>query len=146
MPLFQTALDTCLDSPPLGQPLDRANGRRGFGSQTADDPPPATLGEPWKADCGCCDSFSQSTNPASTFELSQCRHCEERLPGPRRGFKIWLPSGSLSPKTAACICTWRVERDWQKRLAKGWRKVGEGLVKGWRRVGEFPCTFQLCNS
>ena len=29
-----------------------------------------------------------------------------------------------------------LERGWQKRLAKGWRKVGEGLAKGWQRVGE----------
>ena len=29
-----------------------------------------------------------------------------------------------------------MERGWQKRLAKGWRKVGEGLAQGWRRVGE----------
>ena len=33
-----------------------------------------------------------------------------------------------------------LERGWQKRLAKGWRKVGEGLAKGpakgWRRVGK----------
>ena len=29
-----------------------------------------------------------------------------------------------------------LERAWQKRLAKGWRKVGERLAKGWRRVGE----------
>ena len=27
-----------------------------------------------------------------------------------------------------------LERGWKKRLAKGWRKVGEGLAKGWRRV------------
>ena len=27
-------------------------------------------------------------------------------------------------------------RGWQKRLAKGWRKVGEGLAKGWHGVGE----------
>ena len=27
-----------------------------------------------------------------------------------------------------------LERGWQKRLAKGWRKVGEGLARGWRRV------------
>ena len=26
-----------------------------------------------------------------------------------------------------------LERGWQKRLAKGWRKAGEGLAKGWRR-------------
>ena len=29
-----------------------------------------------------------------------------------------------------------LERGWQKRLAKGWQKVGEGLAKGWQRVGE----------
>ena len=29
-----------------------------------------------------------------------------------------------------------LERGWQKRLAKGWRKVDEGLAKGWHRVGE----------
>ena len=29
-----------------------------------------------------------------------------------------------------------LERGWQKRLAKGWRKVGERLAKGWQRVGE----------
>ena len=29
-----------------------------------------------------------------------------------------------------------LERGWQKRLAKGWRRVGEGLAKGWHRVGE----------
>ena len=38
-----------------------------------------------------------------------------------------------------------LERGWQKRLAEGWRKVGERLAKGWRRVGEFPCTLQYCN-
>ena len=45
----------------------------------------------------------ENANPASTFELSQCRHCKEGLPGPRRRF--WVLSGSLSPKTAAPICT-----------------------------------------
>ena len=39
-----------------------------------------------------------------------------------------------------------LERGWQKRLAKGWRKVGEGLAKGWRRVSGFPCTLQFQNS
>ena len=29
-----------------------------------------------------------------------------------------------------------LERGWQQRLAKGWRKVGEGLAKGWHKVGE----------
>ena len=82
--------------------LYRANGRGGFGSQTAADPlwwPPQS---PWKEDRGYCDSISQNANPASAFELSQFRHCKEGLPGPRRGF--WVPSVSLSPKTAASIC------------------------------------------
>ena len=43
-----------------------------------------------------------------------------------------------------------LERGWQKRLAKGWRKVGEGLAKGLQRVGGglakgfsgFPCNLQ----
>ena len=43
--------------------------------------------------CGYCDSISQHTNPASTFELSQCWHCKERLLEPRKGF--WVTSGSL---------------------------------------------------
>ena len=43
-----------------------------------------------------------------------------------------------------------LERGWQKRLAKGWRKgwrrVGKGLAKAWQRVGGFPCTLQFRNS
>ena len=31
---------------------------------------------PWRADGGYCESISQNANPASTFELSQCRHCK----------------------------------------------------------------------
>ena len=29
-----------------------------------------------------------------------------------------------------------LERGWQKRLAKGWRRVGEALAQGWHKVGE----------
>ena len=50
-----------------------------------------------------CDSISQKTNSANTFELSQCWHCKERLLEPRKGF--WVTSGSLSPRTAASICS-----------------------------------------
>ena len=39
-----------------------------------------------------------------------------------------------------------LERGWQKRLAKGWRGVGEWLAKGWRRVSGFPRTLQFRNS
>ena len=32
-----------------------------------------------------------------------------------------------------------LERGWQRRLAKGWRRVGEGLARGtWRRVALHP--------
>ena len=51
-----------------------------------------------RTDCGYHDSISQSAHCASTFERSQCRHCKERLPGPRKCF--WATSGSLSPKTS----------------------------------------------
>ena len=64
-------------------------------------PPPATPGNPRKADSGYLDSISQNVKPASTFEFSPCRHCQERPPGLRRGF--WVSSGNLSPKTAASI-------------------------------------------
>ena len=40
--------------------------------------------EPLKADRGWRDTISKNANPASTFEISQCRHCKGRLPGPRR--------------------------------------------------------------
>ena len=62
----------------------------------------ATPRKSLKADCRYCDGISRSANPASTFKLSQCRHCKERLVGPSKGF--WVTSGSLSPKTAASIC------------------------------------------
>ena len=43
-------------------------------------------------------------------------------------------------KTRAWGSTEKKKRGWRgvgrKRLAKGWRKVGEGLAKSWRRVGE----------
>ena len=38
---------------------------------------------PWKADRGYWDSIAQNAKPASSFELSQCWHCKEGLPGPR---------------------------------------------------------------
>ena len=33
---------------------------------------------------------AQNANPASTFELSQCRHCSEGLSGPRRCFWVQI--------------------------------------------------------
>ena len=58
--------------------------------------------------------ISQNAHPASTFELSQSRHCKERQPGPRKGF--WVTSGSLSPKTAASIYTLP---SWPQRFTSG---------------------------
>ena len=69
----------CFDActrPPGCNNLYRANGRRGFGSQTAADrsgDPPKVLE---KQTVGTV-SISQNANPASTFGLSQCRHCRE---------------------------------------------------------------------
>ena len=37
------------------------------------------LGDPRRTPETLTDSISQNANPASTFELSQCRHCKERL-------------------------------------------------------------------
>ena len=81
--------------------------------------------------------YSQNPNPASTFELSlslpPCRRCKEGLPGPRRGF--WVPSGSLSPKTAAAICTTKKfqPRCWKMFLGINFRKITDfiaGLLAG----------------
>ena len=48
-------------------------------------------------------SHNLLAHPASTSEISQCRHCKERLPGPRQG--LWVTSGSLSLKRAASVYT-----------------------------------------
>ena len=43
--------------------------------------PPGDTRKPWQAGCRHCDGgISQNAHPASTFELSQCWHCKERLP------------------------------------------------------------------
>ena len=69
--------------------LHRANGRGGFASQTAAHPPRRPASK-------YCDSVSQNANPASTFELSQCKRCKGGLPGPRRGF--WCPPAVCPPE------------------------------------------------
>ena len=48
-------------------------------------------------------SHKMLTLQAPLSELSQCQHWKEGLSGPSRG--VWVPSGSLSPKTAASLCT-----------------------------------------
>ena len=79
--------------------LYRANGRVGFGLQTAAEPPPPP-GNPQKTSekqtVGTVTASHKTPHPPSTFELSQRRHCKERLPGPRKG--LWVTSSSLSPK------------------------------------------------
>ena len=59
-------------------------------------PPRPPLENFWKADCGYCVCISHNAHPASTFELPQCRHCNERLPGPRKGFGV--TSGPKHPR------------------------------------------------
>ena len=123
--------------------LYRANGRGGFGSQIAADPPLATPDKSWKADCGYCDSFSQNANPASTFDLSQCRHCKERLPGPRKGF--WVASSSPSPpKRPRPFTHYSL---YLQEARKGW--VWEGFLCKhvrlswlWRSECQMYCWFQ----
>ena len=66
-----------------GISLDRANGRGGVGSQTAADPP-ATLGEPWRADCGYCDiltlqALSSSFKSWHTAKRGYLTWAKERL-------------------------------------------------------------------
>ena len=48
-------------------------------------PPLATRGTPEKQTAGTVTASHKMLTPASTFERSHCRHCKERLPGPRRG-------------------------------------------------------------
>ena len=66
-------------------------------------------------------------------------------PGCSKGGKLSITSFTKKPltrfsKPAPGVHGKRgLERGWQRRLAKGWRKVGKGLAKGlaqgWRRVG-----------
>ena len=91
--------------------LCRANGRGGFGLQTAADPPWRPPTTPEKQTVGTV------TNPGSIFELSQCRHCKERPPGPRKGF--WVTSGGLSPKTAASVYPLHIIEKSQGKIGPG---------------------------
>ena len=94
--------------------LYRANGRGGFGSQTAADPPsPPTPGNLWKADYGYCDSISQNANPASTFG-----HCEERLLESRPH-----PYTSCSKYLSGSAIAWACTKGYCKRGSGGQRKV-----------------------
>ena len=65
--------------------------------------PAVTPAEPLKSRPWVLGQHLTNAKPASSLELSQCWHCKEGLPGPRRGFRV--PFGSLSPKKAASICT-----------------------------------------
>ena len=71
----------------------------GLGRKLLLTPPPPLKSRLWALSLW----ISHNAHPPSTFEFSQCRHCKERLPGPRKGF--WVTSGNLSPKTAASIYT-----------------------------------------
>ena len=81
--------------------------------------PPASLGEPGKADF---------------FELSQCWHCKERLPGPRKGFYTLqnLVQSPPPPKEAGKI---GAARKVSKYIFSG---LGKGVItKGvfhWRNL------------
>ena len=85
------------------QDLDQANGRGGFGSQTAADPRRPS-GNPENQTVGTVTHKMLLGNLASTFELSQCWHCKERLLEPRKG-----TSGSLSPERPCQFARYRRE-------------------------------------
>ena len=55
---------------------------------------------PWKVHAGYFDSISQNAKPASTFELSACRHCKERPTGLGEAFgpKNGWPPAVCPPK------------------------------------------------
>ena len=68
--------------------------------------------EPLKEPQRFCRTFGGSIEPPPLssyrlktlpIEISQCRRCNERLPGSRKCF--WVTSGNLSLRTAASICT-----------------------------------------
>ena len=56
--------------------------------------------------------------------------------GKAQGCSAKKPLTRVSKRVPGAHGNRGLERGWQKRLAKGWRKVGEGLAKGWHRVGE----------
>ena len=65
--------------------LHNANGRGGFGSQSAADPM-RTSENPSQSYCGHRNNTSQSAHTGSTIKASHFQHREERLPGFRKGF------------------------------------------------------------
>ena len=88
--------------------LYRANGRGGFGSQTAADLPVAV---------GSVTVSHRMLTLQPSFELSESQRCKERLHGPGKG--VWVTSGSVSPKTAASVYTFFTGRQ-KGSFVKGW--------------------------
>ena len=66
--------------------------------------PPGDPRRTLKADCGYCDSISQNTNSASTFEVSQCRGTAKRgcL---SRGEAFESPPAVCPPERPPSICS-----------------------------------------
>ena len=83
--------------------LDRANGRGGFGSQTVADPPADPQRTPEMQTVGTVTASHKMLTLQALSSSLNAWHCKERLPGQRKGF--WVTSGSLSPRTAASVCT-----------------------------------------
>ena len=76
----------------------------GLGRKLLLTPPPATPDNPCKGASEYCDIISQNANPASTFELSLSMQALQRGSAWAKE-RLWVPSGSLSPRTAASIYT-----------------------------------------
>ena len=95
----------------------------------------------------CADS-RKSAKSVQLFHRFFCTRSAQKMHSFCNADKSICSLGSPTPpnlakRFGACIFLEQFYPEyWQKRLAKGWRKVGEGLAKGWQRVGGL----QLCNS
>ena len=99
--------------------LYRANGRGGFGSQTAADTLWCPPQNPWQADRGYCDEMLQSG----------AAWAEERL---------WVPSGSLSVPQNGWVHLHIIEKLPVQNCEKS---VGEELLGNWTGLNFFLETF-----
>ena len=78
----------------------------------------------WSDRQNCSHNVSQ--------KVKRIRHLSDKKPFTRVSQRVMGAHGKRS-----------LERGWQKRLAKSWRKVGERLAQSWRRLS---LHHQLCNS
>ena len=92
--------------------------------------------------------FNFSQQNTTKTGVSEAHMCQRQVIHPIYFFRFCSkkPLTRISKPVPGVHGKRGLERRWQKRLAKGWRRVGKGLAKGWQRVGGFPCTLQFRNS